>query len=328
MKKIFFGILAMAALAACSTEEAIVTPKGEAIAFGNAFVDNSVRAEKADDPSYGTDKLLKEIYVYGTVTATNTVSIFEYEKVWTTADDGDYTKAWQCDKTQYWIAGGNYKFAAIAGIAEADVTCTNGIPSSLNFTSDGITDLVYGYYAKDNAAKSGNGLVAFDMTHLLSKVKFTLQNTNVAAAEYKYTVTNVRISNASTKSTCALSTTKDGDKFKVSGAWTAATDDEKGQAFGNITTEDFTNGTDECEQEKLLIPMSNPTIQFTLALYYGNELISSSDETFNPTVTLEQGKAYNFNIAVSVGEQIQFTVTENPTWVTANDTTVTPAPLN
>jgi uncharacterized protein YcfL len=48
MKKILISMLAVAALVSCSKEESILVDQGEAIAFGNAFVDNSTRA---DDPS-------------------------------------------------------------------------------------------------------------------------------------------------------------------------------------------------------------------------------------------------------------------------------------
>ena len=75
MKKFFFGILAIAALAACSNEEQIAAPKGEAIAFGNAFVDNSVRAI---DPSYGATNKVDGVDVRNHITSF---------KVWGTAND-------------------------------------------------------------------------------------------------------------------------------------------------------------------------------------------------------------------------------------------------
>ena len=313
MKKTIFAILATVAMVACSNDE-IVSLNQEAIQFGNAFVDNSVRAEEAADPSYGTNNLLKEVFVYGTVTGNqNPVSIFEYDKVWTEATDGDYGDLWKCDRTQYWIAGANYKFLAVAGVDRNNITCTNGIPSSLTFEPNGETDLVCGYYEKENAAKTNNGYVTFDMMHLLSKVKFTLVNEKVAATEYKYSITNIKISNAVTNGTCTLSTTKVNNNFKVSGAWTTTATGV--QSFGEIATEDYQNGTDECEQEKLLIPINQPDVQFTLNLYYGTSLISSTPTTITAdSVNLEAGKAYNFQVKVGVGEEIQFTVKENPTW--------------
>mgnify|MGYP002514158703 CR=1 FL=1 len=44
MKKLFIAILGVAAFAACSQELTVDAPKGAAIAFDNAFVENSTRA--------------------------------------------------------------------------------------------------------------------------------------------------------------------------------------------------------------------------------------------------------------------------------------------
>ena len=41
------------------------------------------------------------------------------------------------------------------------------------------------------------------------------------------------------------------------------------------------------------------------------------------TTDLVKGNTYNFNLNLSVGELIQFTVTTNPTWANGGDTTLT-----
>ena len=70
MKKIFVAIMAMAAFAACSTNEVISASQGDAIEFSNAFVGNSVRSI---DPSITTNTL-DNFLVYGTVTNTSNVT--------------------------------------------------------------------------------------------------------------------------------------------------------------------------------------------------------------------------------------------------------------
>ena len=62
MKKLVLSMFAVAALASCVQNETI--NPGSAIDFGAPFVGN---ATKAIDYSYGENKLLKEIFVYGTV---------------------------------------------------------------------------------------------------------------------------------------------------------------------------------------------------------------------------------------------------------------------
>ena len=79
MKKIILATLAAAALVACAKEDVVVAPKGEAIAFNNAFIDNSVRSI---DPSITKDgnNALAGFVVYGTTLGDHdgaqTVNIF------------------------------------------------------------------------------------------------------------------------------------------------------------------------------------------------------------------------------------------------------------
>ena len=64
-------------LGSCSSDETIDAIQGEAITFGNAFVENSTRA--AEDPSYNnTNKLISQFNVWGTVTGNtdNTINVF------------------------------------------------------------------------------------------------------------------------------------------------------------------------------------------------------------------------------------------------------------
>ena len=66
MKKLFFAIAALAVMTGCNNDELVeVTPK-QAIAFGNAFVDNATRAI---DPSI-TSETISSFNVYGTVQGT------------------------------------------------------------------------------------------------------------------------------------------------------------------------------------------------------------------------------------------------------------------
>lgn len=320
MKKLFFGILAMAAMAACATDETVVAPKGEAIEFG-AFVDN---VTKAIDPSYNDSNKISEIYVYGTVTGSNNtpVSIFEHTRVY--ADGAGYNEDWKCDVTQYWVAGADYQFAAVAGVAKTDVTCPNGIPSSIAFTSNGTTDLVYGTAAVNNANATGNATVAFDMAHLLAKVKFTVENTTNKGFEdknsaYYYKISNVRIANAYTAGTVAVP----AKTWTVSGAPGAV-------VLGNVTNiaEESAAATAIADRavvtsnyERLLIPYNYTTtklqVKFNIQLCLNDDsniINTETDKTVEVPVNIECGKSYNFKLEVSVGQEIKFTVKTLDEW--------------
>lgn len=305
MKKILISMLAVAALVSCSKEESIRVDQGEAIEFGNAFVDNATRAT---DPSYSANDIEK-FNVYGTV---NGVVIYPGTEI--TKGTADYGAAWTCPVDQYWIAGANYKFVGIVDGNKSGVTETtveNGMPTSIRYTADGATDLLcqtIDYTAKTDG--TANGLVAFNFTHLLSKVNFTVNNGSTDATTYNFVVRDINFNGA-----------------------TAATYDVEAEEWGNATTGDKSLGnlavpggtpSVELTNEVLFIP-GEYTITFTVDIYAGT--ISEANRVVSTpyagsTHTLEAANAYNFNVGVSVGQKIQFTVEKQPTWADGGDITL------
>ena len=308
MKKILISMLAVAALVSCSKEESILVDQGEAIAFGNAFVDNSTRAT---DPSYSTNDI-ESFNVYGTV---NGVVIYPGTEI--TKNSANYGAAWTCPVDQYWIAGANYKFVGIVDGNKSGVTATtveNGMPTSISYTADGKTDLLcqtITYTAKP--AGQTNGLVAFNFNHLLSKVNFTVNNDSQSATGYSFVVKNIKF-NGATAATYNVETA----------AWGAATTGDT--IIGNERTVDSTpvkdivvaSGAEKTElaTEVLFLP-GTYTISFTVDILYDGKLVTTTNYPATEGAyqhTLAANNAYNFNVGVSVGEKIQFTVTQKPTW--------------
>lgn len=302
MKKILISMLAVAALVSCSKEESIRVDQGEAIAFGNAFVDNSTRAE---DKTYG-EVDLTAFNVYGTVTGSaGTVNIFNGDAV--TGSVGN--AVWTCANKQYWIEGATYDFAAVVDAIVAQDA--NKMPTTLTTVADGTMNLKDMLYA-DNldivGKKTGNGPVNFTFEHLLAKAFFTV--TSNTEGGYYYTVTDITVGNYE------------------SGVYTIADETwapgaAKNVAFGNIenVTADDTNGKTNATQ-MLLVPTTEAfNVTFTADLYKDGTKLGTETKTIAVENDLVKGNVYNFNIALSVGELIQFTVTENPEW--ADETGVT-----
>ena len=76
MKKVFIAILAVAAFAACNKAEVVESAPVAAIAFENAFVDNTTKATDI------TKANLSDFGVYGTVTkGENAALIFNNQTV-------------------------------------------------------------------------------------------------------------------------------------------------------------------------------------------------------------------------------------------------------
>ena len=310
MKKLFVSIIAVAALAACAKEE-LVSVNQEAIEFGGPFVENVTRAA---DKSYSGDKALTAFNLYGTVSSTNgTINIYNGCEV--TGSVG--TAVWTCPVNQYWIADATYAFAAVADGTVASVDA-NGMPLTItcNTAVDANnvqSDLLYATATATGKA-SGNGKVNFTFNHLLAKAQFTVKSNTEGG--YYYSVKNINVNNY-----------VNGTYTIADGSWTG-TGEKANTAFGNIekVTKTDTDGL-TCENQRLLIPTTADfKVSFTVELWNDNGTQDTADDVKLATTTysgdtaktvttdLVAGHAYNFTIALSVGELIQFTVTTNPTW--------------
>ena len=302
MKKILISMLAVAALVSCSKEESIRVDQGEAIAFGNAFVDNSTRADYSD----GVQKLTK-FNVYGTVTGTaGTVNIFDGVEVTGTVGNAVWSYAEQY--AQYWIAGADYNFAAVVDATVATKDAYN-MPLTLTTLADAtsnLEDMLYATASVQDAA-ANQAPVNFTFSHLLSKAKFTV--TSNAEGGYYHTVTGIKVSNFET-----------GTYTIADGTWGGAT--AKDVAFAEIAEVTDASGA-KSNAEMLLVPNAATfNVTFTVDLYKDGTMLGTETKTIAVDTDLVKGNAYNFTIECSVGNPIQFTVTNDPTWTDGGDINV------
>ena len=337
MKKILFTLTVLAALVSCSKDEIVESQPAQAIGFSNIFIENSTRA--AYDGSYkynGTTGNLEQFHVYGTVTNTNseTANIFNKQLVKLEND------AWEYTPIQYWIPGNKYNFTAIAdGNIEGATsvnTGANSMPTSITVAdASKQKDILLASASNIEGKASGNEKVAFTFDHLMSKAKFTVQN-SITTDKYTYMVTDVKITNAAKSAT-----------YDLASGWGASTGTYP-LAFGDVVTASTESGTvaswandaiapkggsKESNFERLLIPTQageNTTTAVTVSLdcelfYDGVSISKTNDKTATATVKLEPGHAYNFKIVLSApGEPIQFTVTKINDWdydINGNGTT-------
>ena len=238
--------------------------KGEAIQFGNAFVNNSTRAT---DPSYST-KNIESLLVYGTV---NNQNIFDAAIV---SKTGDYGSIWSCKDAlgneikQYWIAGANYKFVGIVdgvkdGVTTTVVDQTTKMPTTITYNADGETDLLCATVERPN--NTNYDTVAFTFTHLLSKVNFTVTNESTDASGYSFAVKNIK-----------LAGNKTGVYDVVAGAWKT---DEFTTGTTNLPEITVASGaaSNELTTEVLFLP-GEYVITFDVDIIYNSEvnLLSNS----------------------------------------------------
>ena len=305
-------------------------PEGELIGF-NSFVENSTRAT---DPTYGA-VALTSFNVYGTVQGTGNgiVNIYDGDVVTGTVgqketitdENGDQIevdKAWSCDVKQYWIAGAQYNFAAVVDVDKntdklpdgVTVDTATGMPKTITYKTANQNDLLYATATRTGLA-SGNSPVNFNFAHLLSKAQFTV--TSNTADGYFHKVTNIKVQNF------------EQGTYTIGAAtpWSTATAaaEDVWISFGDIDDIESTDTTGVTNKtQMLLLPTTTDfNVTFTVEIWNGTTLLGTQDYTKTVTQDLAAGYTYNFKLALSVGELIQFTVTSNPTWTPNGDTTLT-----
>lgn len=316
MKKIFCAVLALAAMASCSKEYTVDYNK-QAIAFGEAFVENSTRA--ATDNTYTDSNQVGSFKVWGTVKGTHTgaqeVLIFDKTPVTRPSlADYDETVAWVCDNVQYWVPNANYKFTAVVdGELNNDLT-------TINYTVADQKDLLLATATAsvdDDGTVTGtnaNGLVAFTFNHLLSKAYFTFKTDDAFATDaYTYEISAIQFDNAYTEGT-----------YTVGGDWNATSTDAL--SFGDaVTLTPSTTAAVSTTSEfvKVFIPQQDVTVSFTVTIKFGGKAISVKDYSFDvfqgDANKSKAGYSYNFVAELAENATINFTVKDATDWVVDGD---------
>lgn len=287
MKKMFFALFAVLAMVSCSNEEVIELNR-EQIAFGEVFVDNATRAD------YSTDKTVNAFKVYGTVSGTQ---IFNGANV--TRGSKANGEAWGCDgAAQYWLPSSTYNFAAIV---DGEATATTALPATIPFTvADGAgnLDLLYAtatVTTDPNATPTGvntNGVVAFDFSHLLSKLQFNIVN----ETNQKYQVTSISVTGAK----------EDGLYTIGTSAWTTTTEDTVPLTFGTATV--LGGATVAASEARQILPVAqtlNVTITYDV-LDASDNIVGTLTKTGTITETFVKNTVYTVTATIS-GKAINFT---------------------
>ena len=338
MKKIFIAALAIAALASCNKTEVVGVTESNAIAFDNAFVDNATKS--VNDPSFTNSNLFTDFAVYGFVEG---AVLFDGTKVSKGITNDKLQSAWKYEGTQYWIADANYNFNAVAPLTDAnwavvkedadENVVTNASQTTISFTNDGETDLLYAY-ATAKGANEGNKEVKFNFRHVLSKVKFSFENaynaTNATIRVKDITITNPH-KTADVVLTAATAwdnqTTADG--FKL--AFGMATDNEATtDAKENVEVAYAFGKTYESQNELFLIPSATDyeyEVTFNVELLVSGTVVKTYAHTVKAKFAPAPGYSYDIKAVINAEnidpakaqEPIEFTVNTLPDWGTANN---------
>lgn len=302
MRKLVYILLFAAAVVSCSKNDVIGEVQGDAISFGKVFVGNSTKA----DPSYTVGNLT-EFYVYGNVLLNNNITTIA--KLYETTPVTLKNSAWDCGVTQYWLPGCTYNFAAITDVGFKDSqtattlvsvdTDAAGLPSSINYDVRAQKDLLYAEIKEvktdeigvpDNKIESTtidgktSHSVAFNFSHLLSKVQF--QFTNGFPADNDpviLEVKEIKITNALGSATYTIAT----------GTWipttsTAVIDFGNTAKFKPTDTKEVTS-SNQC----MLIPGTYTNVDITFTVEHNKGGSATPKKITMPELELKAGYSYN-----------------------------------
>ena len=294
MKKLFFGVLAIAGLVACVQEDVLNAPnlKNE-IGFGG-YVNGAVRTA---NPSTTTESI-------------------DHFTVWAYMDDKDGNvltdelvsksgDVWTYSNVQYWLKKHQYHFFAltpyVAGETNNAVVTLSEDPytnylGGLAFTNvEGTEDLLYATATPDTF-QSIPEFVQFDFDHLLSKVKFTFVN-GFTTDNIDIAVTNVKMVVPQTAETTL------GAQVHNGYVWTKHAG-ETVLDFGHAAEGARIDATKNAgsDNERLTFPAQladNLTykVTFTVDVFVGTQEVSADTHNLEVTVNgveFVAGKAYNF----------------------------------
>lgn len=302
MKKIFIAILAVAGLAACSQDQLVEAPKSAAIAFDNAFVNNSTRATDINIDN------LQDFGVYGSVVNGQGQQglIFTNQQVTKGTDGYSYSPA------QYWIADAQYDFVAIAPYQEngddktptwtyaptVNTVAQNGTLTFYNDRAAANQDLLF---ASETAVETPASItskpeaVSFTFNHLLSRVKFTFVNGFAAGSNITLKITDVHITNTYKSGTIVVT---DG---AVANTWTAA-DNTLNVDFNDAGTEFLAaNGGSASTEHHYLIPaQASYNITFNVELKQAGVSVGNYPRTATVNaLNLQKGQSYELKATLN-----------------------------
>lgn len=326
MKKLFTILAVAATLVSCAKEDVVREAAREAIGFDNAFVENSTRSVVTPGYTNTEEGIFEDFSVYGFVEG---ATLFNGTEVSKGITNDKLSEDWKYEETQYWIAGANYAFYAVAPHYESvnywavkDQTNPASTGATITFTTtDGAQDLLY---APIVARQGGDnlGAVAFNFKHILSKVKFSFKNGYNASAA-TICVRDIKITNAYKTGEATLA---------AAATWTASADEDNQTniSFGNATDDESTpakesvdvayacNNTYESYSERLLIP-GNKTwkISFVVDLLVSGEVIKTYSHTATADIELKPGASYDI-VAEITSENIDPNNEQEPIEFTVN----------
>lgn len=296
-------------MASCSNDEVLSTPDKQAIGF-ESYVGKTTRATDASMAN------LTKIYVYGHI-GTGAAAIKNFDGTLVSRASATATD-WTYDPVQYWTAGKDYFFTAVASSVESEgnhqytYTWADALPESTagyygsgtiafnNQVAAGNEDVIYAFAQKTtpDPMTASPGTVEFSFKHALSRVKFTFTN-GMGSEAYSIKVYDLTINNAYASGNLVL-----GAESPVWSDQNATTTLTLRNNLYTPTNQIAANTMNVASGTKFIIPGAADVelkISFKVDLMVNGSLLDTyaHNNVVLPATAFQNGHSYNFKAEIN-----------------------------
>ena len=308
MKKIFFSLLAIAALASCAKTEAVYTTDNSEIQIApvTAMTTKADKLGVIDGTEYPTEEEFN-VYAYwanesaGSSFTADQTGAGAYLNNVTFTNKGQF---WGGVQTQYWPKNGSLRFAAYspATINMQHVLATDTYTGTVNYTASTAQtfDILVAPTSKSYTAQTAAEKVSVVFEHALSWLTFQIKSTE--AADYAFTIHNVTVDKVNIDGTLVAEMNLGTKTWTTENAQNVAV--FNGNRYATTTAVDF-----EDVAKGLLVLPQQPT---TVTINFTQNAVGSAPALANQTVTLpltlvenepwEAGKHYTYTVIFDLDE--------------------------
>ena len=304
MKKIFFSLLAIAALASCAKTEAVFTQDNSEIKIAPVTAMNTkAQTGAVKDANYPTNENFK-VYAYwkneaagSTFNTDATVYLSDVKFV----NKGKY---WGGETTQYWPKNGSLRFAAYS---PADVTMTHNLATDVYTLADftyvdnfaASYDILVAPTSQSYTAQTAADKVSVVFEHALSWLSFNVKSTETAKGAF--TVHSVTVDNVAVQGTMVADMAAGTKNWEVKGTKVDMT-----AYAGNATV--YVDEKSLDQKDNLVLPQATTTVTINFTQNSVGSAPALPNQTLTIPLTLDQntpweaGKKYTYTIVFDLDE--------------------------
>ena len=307
MKKIFFSLLAIAALASCAKTEAVFTQDNSEIKIAPVTAMTTKAQYGVMNGAYDPNEDFS-VFAYwakepaGSRFTEDQTGVGYYLNDVKFVNKGLY---WGGETTQYWPKNGSLRFAAYS---PAEITMTHNLATDVYTLADftyvdnfaNSYDILVAPTSESYTAQTAAQNVSVVFEHALSWLSFNVMST--AAANGAFTVHSVTVDNVATQGTMVADMTT-GVKD-----WTVVDASKKAITAYAGNADVYTASKSLDQKDNLVLPQATTTVTITFTQNAKNDAPALANQVLTIPLTLdadqpwEAGKKYTYTIVFDLDE--------------------------